>query len=825
MSAAVKVVPLALASHDIEERFRRERQFLASLDHPKVARLIDGGVSEAGLPYLVMEFAGGLAIDQFCESRQMDTRGRIVLMRQVLEALAYVHSRQVIHRDVKPSNIVVDEAGSVKLLDFGTARLADATAEMALTKTGLFAFTPEYASPEQVRGEPAGTASDLYSAGVLLYRLLTGHLPYRMADPSPAAVAQVIARTQPEPSRLEAPLDAILSKALRKDAGGRYQSAAEMDADLERYLGGQRVSARLPRKKFGAVTAAAIVAAAAGVLGIRALRAPDTRTIVPFEAGVPNAMQPALPRDGKWVAFAAAGQGARHPDIWLKPMAGGAAWRLTSGESANDEPSLSPDDRWLAFHSTRSPDGIYVQPVAGGPPRLLVEGGREPRFSPDGKWIAYLNTSEDVGDLVASNASMLYRVPAEGGTPVRLARNVPSVQGVAWNDDSRSLLLLSLDEGSLLRLWSAPLDGGPAVLIPEFRDLLSGDAHACADTGGRFLYTALAGEDRSLIEFSRHLNAGAVRRSLPSPAQLDMTACTADAHGHILGGAVENVSGAWALPMDAKTGSIRGPLAPVTELARGDHHIKCTPDGAACLLSAGAGASYLQDYRTGARRLLPGAYVLSADGVFVLRISTPTTMANPGVWEILDLKTGNSWGHMQTQTAPWALSRGGQWLLTANAEGHRVVLAWDTHTAEHQTVYARPDANLYLASFSEDARWVLLVAQENGRLPHMWAAPFHGLSNVPPSTWVDPGEGDYPCWSPAGHRIYFTETQDGFECIYTRTVDPLTKRPTGPAIAVEHLHGSLTPKGMRPGSFRLSAARDKLVFPLGEQRHHLFQWR
>ena len=142
-------------------------------------------------------------------------------------------------------------SGNVKLLDFGTARLVDATAEAALTKTGVFAFTPEYASPEQVRGEPVAVASDLYSAGVLLYRLLTGRLPYRIADPSPAAVANVIARAQPEPPRLDAPLDAILAKALRKDAPGRYQSATEIDADLARYLEGRRVRARKPRKSLG----------------------------------------------------------------------------------------------------------------------------------------------------------------------------------------------------------------------------------------------------------------------------------------------------------------------------------------------------------------------------------------------------------------------------------------------------------------------------------------------------------------------------------------------------------------------------------------------
>jgi hypothetical protein len=265
MAAAVKVVPLALASPAIEERFRRERQFLASLDHPKIAHLIDGGVSDTGLPYLVMEFVDGLTIDEFCAARQLDTRARVGLLRQVLEALAYVHGRQVIHRDLKPSNILVGEAGQVKLLDFGTARLVDVTAEAALTKTGIFAFTPEYASPEQVRGEPLTFASDLYSAGVLLYRLLTGRLPYRIAGASPAALAGAVARAKPEPSGLDAPLDAIVSKALCKNPASRYASAAEMDADLARYLEGRHVLARKPRWKVRFAMAAAFAICAAAI--------------------------------------------------------------------------------------------------------------------------------------------------------------------------------------------------------------------------------------------------------------------------------------------------------------------------------------------------------------------------------------------------------------------------------------------------------------------------------------------------------------------------------------------------------------------------------
>jgi len=288
MPAAVKVVPLALASIDIEERFRRERQFLASLDHPKVARLIDGGVTEAGLPYLVMEFVDGLTIDRYCETYGLDARARIGLMRQVLEALSYVHGQQVIHRDLKPSNILVDAAGNAKLLDFGTARLVDASGDMAITRTGVFAFTPECASPEQVQGKPLTFASDIYSSGVLLYRLLTGRPPYELADHSPAALTHTISGVNPEPSGLEGPLDAILSAALNKNPEQRYASAAEMDADLGRYLEGAPVRARRPRKwAWIAVMAAASVlcAAAAGWFSFRrkaeALPAPSI-AVLPF---------------------------------------------------------------------------------------------------------------------------------------------------------------------------------------------------------------------------------------------------------------------------------------------------------------------------------------------------------------------------------------------------------------------------------------------------------------------------------------------------------------------------------------------------------------
>ena len=830
MSAAVKVVPLALASPEIEERFRRERQFLASLDHPKIARLIDGGVSESGLPYLVMEFIAGTTIDRFCDAHRLDTRARIALVRQVLEPLTYVHARNVIHRDVKPSNILVDDSGNVKLLDFGTARLLDATAETALTRAGVLAFTPDYASPEQARGEPCTFASDLYSAGMLLYRLLTGRLPHQMTGRLPAGASTAVAHSRPQPPRLDAPLKAILDKALSRTAASRYQSAAELDADLARYLEGERVRAGKPWKKYWA--AAGTVLAFGAVVWLSALwRAPArARALIPFDAGVPNAMQPALSGDGKWLAFASPGEGGTRPDIWLKRMPKGAARRVTGGEGVNDEPALSPEGRWLAFHSTRRPAGIYLEPASesGAAAHLLVAGGRAPRFSPNGKWIAYLDIGGGGGDPTAYNMSMLYRVPAQGGTPVRLARNASSVQGAAWSADSRSVLFLTVGEQGELRLWSAPLDGAPAELIPEFNDPVYTHvyASACAVTGNRFLYTVFEEGVRSLGEFllKPALHAGRHSAAVAS-SQLNISGCAASANGTVLADVTGTRSSAWTLPVDSESGTVLGPPMLLTELESGNTSVQLTPDGAEVLLRAPSEPASLQDYRSGARKTLPPSEGLSSDGFFVLQVSKLMGGVTPSIRAVVNLRTGESWGALQTNGHYWDLSRGGQWVLAASVQVHRTIEAWDTRTAEHRAIYAHPIENLYLANFSQDGHWSLFISEGAGRPPRMWAAPFRGLENVPPAEWVDLGAGDYPRWSPSGGRIYFTQEHDDFECIFTRAVDPATKRPAGPVTEVRHFHGALTPLGLEPGSFRVSVAQDKLAFTLGEQTHRLFEWR
>jgi hypothetical protein len=251
---AVKLLDLPMSSEVFRERFRQERQILAALQHPYIAQLLDGGVDEGGEPYLTMEFVDGKPIHRYCTDAKLTTQQCIELFLRVCQAVHFAHNHLIVHRDLKPDNILVTDAGTPKLLDFGTAKLLSPTPEEAdshLTRAGFLAFTPHYASPEQVLGQPITTASDTYALGVLLYLLLTGQPPYELKELSTAEMLRKICEEEPRrPSqlaqarRIDADLEAILLKALRKEPQRRYPSAEALAGDLKAYLEGKPVSAR-----------------------------------------------------------------------------------------------------------------------------------------------------------------------------------------------------------------------------------------------------------------------------------------------------------------------------------------------------------------------------------------------------------------------------------------------------------------------------------------------------------------------------------------------------------------------------------------------------
>ena len=321
---AVKLIRPELVSDEGLQRFLVERQILARLDHPGIARLIDGGTDTAGMPYVVMDLVDGEPIDAYCEKQRLGVAARLRLLQDVCAALHAAHQQGVVHRDIKPGNILVTPHGQTRLLDFGIAKVLnedDATAAQLRTRTGFAAMTPQYASPEQVSGATIGIGTDIYSLGVLLYQLLTGARPYSVDSLSPGALEHAVCHTiPPNPSaavaRRRAPppdglptspaltralrgdLDRVVMTALAKQPDERYATALAFSDDIERYLSGLPVHARGASRlyrlgKFAArhragvaatVVAFAALAAALVVVSLQAREAAFQRDLARQEA-------------------------------------------------------------------------------------------------------------------------------------------------------------------------------------------------------------------------------------------------------------------------------------------------------------------------------------------------------------------------------------------------------------------------------------------------------------------------------------------------------------------------------------------------------------
>ena len=307
---ALKLVHPALMDRVMTERVGREREILATLDHPNIARLFDAGFAEDGQPYLALEYVAGTPLTTYCDERRLSIAARLELLHQVLSAVQYAHANLVIHRDLKPSNILVSEDGRAHLLDFGIAKLLTlgVAKETELTQLGGRALTPDYAAPEQIAGAPVTTAADVYALGVMLYELLTGQRPYRPKRDSRGALEEAIMQDDPvAPSRvtpseataatrdtttrklvsaLKGDLDTIVIKALKKTPAERYATANALDQDIARYLQGEVVLAQPDSVSYRALKFARRHRVALGAAAVLLLTLAGGLTATTYEAGL-----------------------------------------------------------------------------------------------------------------------------------------------------------------------------------------------------------------------------------------------------------------------------------------------------------------------------------------------------------------------------------------------------------------------------------------------------------------------------------------------------------------------------------------------------------
>jgi Tol biopolymer transport system component/serine/threonine protein kinase len=493
----------------VVRRFRDERQILASLNHPGIARLFDGGITDDGLPFFAMEYVEGMPIDRYCDEHALNVEQRLELFVRVCDALAHAHGKQIVHRDIKPSNILVTASGEPRLLDFGIAKLLGpddgVTGAPAITRQSERLLTPEYASPEQIRGEPVVVASDVYCLGVLLYQLLTGQLPFKRHERTPHELERAVLEEDPtRPSeivqreplrrRLRGDLDTIVLSAMTKEPARRFPSAAAMAADVRRHLVGQPVHARGTSRAYAlrrwltrhrtALATAALVAVATTATVTAFVRAGAPRRLVPgvahrvaFESEY--ALDADISPDGRRVAFVA-GTGTVMR-LYVADVGSDHATPLaTSVRGFHRWPRWSPDGRHIALLSDAR---IYdISADGSAEDRVLVapDSGAGyvafPAWSPDGREIAYVQEGG------------VYIRPVAGGPARRLTSAPTTPHSLQWSPDGEFLALVSgntefalgtypwvsltnLGNAGPSAIWVLPVRGGSAVRVTTVNTL------------------------------------------------------------------------------------------------------------------------------------------------------------------------------------------------------------------------------------------------------------------------------------------------------------------------------------------------------------------
>ncbi len=526
--AALKLIKRGMDTDDILARFRAERQVLANLRHPNIAALLDGGATDDGRPYLVMEYVDGEPIDRYCRARGLSIRRRVELFRSVCAAVEHAHRATVVHRDIKPANILVTTDGTPKLLDFGIAKVVTQNEKGEATATRHRILTPGYASPEQVRGEPITTATDVYSLGVVLYELLTCRRPYDVATDSPAALERAICETEPpRPStavvrgpapeddrraaqrQLAGDLDTIVLTALRKEPERRYGSVTQLSEDLRRYLEGLPVSARPDTVRYragkfvrrnkvlvgsGFLVLASLIAglAVSTVLYLHARRAKDAET-VQRDIAQGEAREAERQRGlAEWRAYSAqigaalgalrAGDvvGARSSLNQTLPELRGWEYRYALGQLDASTDRFVAHGAWL-YGLAVSPDQTTLATSADdGTVRLWDRPTHALRTS-----LPFFNSS--VGNIAFSPDGTLLAIPTGARQLMlwdlamerefqRLGGHSTQVRAVAFSPDGLRLVTGSTDGTAIL--WTRPTPRDPFARAATLGASHTGDIEA-----------------------------------------------------------------------------------------------------------------------------------------------------------------------------------------------------------------------------------------------------------------------------------------------------------------------------------------------------------
>ncbi len=808
---AIKTLPSHFAAdRDRIARFEREARAASALNHPNIVTVYDVGQAD-GVSFIVSELVEGDTLAHVLERGALPLRKLIEVGTQIADGLAAAHAAGVVHRDLKPGNVMLTSGGRVKILDFGLARQdhvrGPENTAVKISMPGAILGTPGYMSPEQVLGEAANAQSDLFSLGVILYEIASGEPAF--GPGSSIEVMHAILKEDPPELPPSSPpaLDRIVRRCMEKQPAMRFQSAADLSFALASLSRSQAATTPPARKRltWSLWTAVTVVCLALGTGGIAWwLRAhsdlpstlPDATLLRLTEDGG-LATDAAISPDGKLVAYASDRGESGNLDIWVQQVDGGGAARITNDPADDYGPTFSPDGTQIAFRSDREGGGIYVAPRLGGEARLLIPQGRRPRYSPDGETLLYSIGAGSVG------VGTMFIQRAPGVPPVQIDEGCSGdSESAVWSPDGRGILFLGLCDSDRasgnnnVRLWLSTLDGKRTAsprLPPPFYEI-----DQWLPDPSRFLVHIGSGNGSSLAA----LPVSADGTSVAGPAQR-LTFGT-ESVGHASGALDGRIAFSsqhaeprvWGIPIDGN-GHATGAPRQLTSRPAGEYEYLpvLSRDGRNLVFWAQS-RLYYRNLVTGKEREIssgiePYTAAFSPDATRIMFQGTgsaaervhnsvfevPVSGGVPKkVWEESGMFQGiDDWSPDAATLLFW---RGN------NAK----ILEMDLKSLTKTMFLDDPVYDVWQGHFSHDGRWVTFIGVKNWH-SGVYVAPFR-KTLVPRSEWIPISDGpwdDKPRFSADGRLIFFTSDRDGFQCIWAQRIGP-DMHPAGSPFAVYHSH-------------------------------------
>jgi Tol biopolymer transport system component len=845
---AIKVLPPdKVADVERKRRFVQEARSASALNHPNIVTIHDID-SENGADFIAMEYLDGRTLGRIIPAHGLPPREALRYAVQVSDALAAAHVKGIVHRDVKPGNVMVTKSGVAKVLDFGLAKLTEwrageeiSTRTMAeSTADGVVVGTVAYMSPEQTEGGPVDARSDIFSFGVMLYQMLTGRLPFHGG--SPLLTIEAIRHGEaPAPGSfnpaVSPELERVVARCLEKDPARRFQNASELKIVLEwltrdgevkkrgaaegtnRAGGWKRVLAGLP----ATVLAAGAIAAAA--YWLRQPAVTPLANVVRVTTSLGLTCFPALSPDGRLLAYASDRGGDGNLHIWVQQLANGQPMQKTQDAADEASPRFSPDGGSIVFERTGA--GIFAIPTLGDRERLIAPGGLSPQVSPDGTQIAYW-----VGDPDSSVTSgEVFITPFVQYAPKRLATEFVDARFPLWAPDGRHVLFQGV-QSPLARpeWWVVPIDGGPAVntgVVAALRSHQVLPIPSPGDWKGDILVFSAADPQfrhiwRAALKLPGWHLGGPAEQLTGGPGVDAEPALGSD--GRVVFSISNYHNSLWRLPL--RNGEpTQANVERLSETGVAQSRPSISANGRTLAFLSGATGDrqiWIRGMEAGTESQLtfgPGnksAPAVSADGSMVAYSVVENRKPSIYVVPAADSGSGVPKKACEDCGEPSDWTHTGGKILCSGGQP-QIISLLDPASGANVPLLRHPVYNLEQPHISPDDQWIAFVARDDRNPTRIFVSPFRNGAAVDPGEWTPVTDGKAwdakPRWLGDSSLIYYSD-RDGFGCLWKQRLGP-DKKPVGAPTAVHHFHrAAQSLRSLFRENFQIAITRNILILNL-----------